>query len=410
MAIAFNKNGETKEIATYQSCISNITVSDPSRWGLSKTASGGSLKLTVPKNQTTSQRSQTVTINYKAGTSNCSKTVDITQAAGDAPTPTTCSNGSTLGIGECVPAQASSTAVKVGTWSKSPSDCPDSWTRDTDRSFSGTLFVNTSTIDFRSNGDIYAQISGTNETSSERVCRVPTKLGSIEDYFTITQCAGYVPPTECAPFLDSCCGKSVAIHPLYDVSMGGEVGQGAGTDSFSADCTFHLSSGKPSWMDVRIDYQTGLVWYDSLSANTSGWDRFYEIAFALDTDTSSNNYCPTASVVMKQKPTAASSASVTTFNATCSVKNEGSETKLISGLSFSLTDGTYITTTFSATIAAGQTYTYTVHFPTYYDGAALMPSSVAYPVKVRFTDNTYALGTLTNRTLSSGGMYSITFS
>lgn len=82
MAISFNKNGETKEIATYESCISNISVSDPNNWGNTYSASIGSLKLTVPSNGTAAARSETVTISYSAGSSSCSKTVSITQEAG----------------------------------------------------------------------------------------------------------------------------------------------------------------------------------------------------------------------------------------------------------------------------------------------------------------------------------------
>lgn len=87
MAIYFSKNGETKEIATYESCISQITVSDPSSWGNTYSASNGSLKLTVPSNGTTSVRNETVVISYKAGSNNCSKNVVISQEAGDAPVP-----------------------------------------------------------------------------------------------------------------------------------------------------------------------------------------------------------------------------------------------------------------------------------------------------------------------------------
>lgn len=86
MAIYFSKNGETKEIATYESCISQITVSDPSSWGNTYSASNGSLKLTVPSNGTTSVRNETVVISYKAGSNNCSKNVAISQEAGD-PAP-----------------------------------------------------------------------------------------------------------------------------------------------------------------------------------------------------------------------------------------------------------------------------------------------------------------------------------
>lgn len=95
MAIYFNKNGETKEIATYESCISNITVSDPSSWGNTYSANNGSLKLTVQANPTASVRNETVTIAYKAGATNCSKTVDISQVAGDAPIVFQFSDGTT---------------------------------------------------------------------------------------------------------------------------------------------------------------------------------------------------------------------------------------------------------------------------------------------------------------------------
>lgn len=84
--IYFNKNGETKEIATYESCISNISVSDPSSWGNTFNASSGSLKLTVPSNGTASVRNETVVITYKAGSNNCSKSVGISQEAGTVET------------------------------------------------------------------------------------------------------------------------------------------------------------------------------------------------------------------------------------------------------------------------------------------------------------------------------------
>ena len=86
MAIYFNKNGEQKEIATYESCISNISVSDPSSWGNTYTSSNGSLKLTVQANPTDAVRNETVTISYSAGDTSCTKTLDISQEAGE-PTP-----------------------------------------------------------------------------------------------------------------------------------------------------------------------------------------------------------------------------------------------------------------------------------------------------------------------------------
>ena len=116
---------------------------------------------------------------------------------------------------------ASTTAVIIGNWSKYPSNCSDVWTVDNNRSISGVNFINTATIDFRPNGDIYGVVSSTNNTVGTRICQIPTKLGSFLDFFTVTQCAGVEPPTPtCTKFLDSCCGYSTN-HPDYDVSMDG---------------------------------------------------------------------------------------------------------------------------------------------------------------------------------------------
>lgn len=111
---------------------------------------------------------------------------------------TNCSDGSTLGIVSCVSSAATSTPVQIGTWSKSPAGCTQSWSFDGSRSVSGSNFINTSSIDFRSDGTIYANVSVTNSSTNTRTCQIPTKLGNTKtDYFTVTQCAGgsAPPPT-----------------------------------------------------------------------------------------------------------------------------------------------------------------------------------------------------------------------
>ena len=84
--VNFDKDGEQKLIATYKSCITSISVSDPNNWGNTYTSSNGNLKLTVPSNPTESVRNETVTISYSNGKGSCSKTIDISQDAGE-PTP-----------------------------------------------------------------------------------------------------------------------------------------------------------------------------------------------------------------------------------------------------------------------------------------------------------------------------------
>ena len=116
-------------------------------------------------------------------------TKDVTVFACDTPEPGSCA-GSTSSLGSCVSNTATSNAVQIGNWSKNQY-CSGSWSFDSSRSVSGTNFINTSTIEFRSNGKIYARISSNNPNPSTRQCKIPTKLGSEKtDYFTVTQCQG----------------------------------------------------------------------------------------------------------------------------------------------------------------------------------------------------------------------------
>lgn len=397
MAIYFNKNGETKEIATYQSCISNISVSDPNNWGNTYTSSNGSLKLTVQSNPTSLDRDETVTISYKAGSTNCTKTVDISQEA-NTPTPveavfTFCDSTKT----KTESLDSGSTAITYCVTSTSGSSIlPYSISNSC-----SWLNVSTASTGIR-------MVVSPND-GLLRQCSFNLVQSETSDILTVnvTQSGG-IEPT-CNYFLDSCCGVDIDVHPDYDIAMDGEAVSPAGADSMHTGCTFHLSGGIPNWMSVDIDYNAATVYYNALEANETGWNRYYELQFTLDTDTSGNNYCPSADVIVKHMPTAESSASVTTFNALAMVTNNSDSTKTISGLSISLEDISYFTVPFSATIAAGETYTASMSIASAYNGVDMQPSSVAYPIKVRFTDNTWAYASCSNRTITEGGTYIIAF-
>lgn len=268
MAIYFNSTGETKEIATYQSCIALITLNDPNNWGNTYSASNGSVMLTVPSNSTSSSRNETITISYYAGNTSCSKTIDISQDGGSTPpTPTTCSEGVTVGLGgTCVSAQASSTPIKLGTWSKTPSDCTNSWQFDTTRTVSGTAFIDPTSLDFRSNGDIYGVITGTNQTSSSRECKIPTKLGSFTDYFTITQCAGSTPTPTCDCSTFGVTGSSQSVS-----SAASSTEYTLATYTTASNCSEPLSITHLSGTNFmgNFRYSSGSIYGKVISANTS---------------------------------------------------------------------------------------------------------------------------------------------
>ena len=114
-------------------------------------------------------------------------TKKVTVYACETPDTGTC-DASTSGIGTCVSNKSSSSSVQIGTWTKNQY-CSGSWSYDSSRSISGTNFINTSSIEFRSDGKIYAKVKSTNPSSSQRSCKIPTKLGSTKtDYLTVTQC------------------------------------------------------------------------------------------------------------------------------------------------------------------------------------------------------------------------------
>lgn len=111
-------------------------------------------------------------------------------------TSTKCSGGNTIGLanGQCVSSAITSNKVELGSWTKSPAGCTDSWSYDGSRTISGSNFIDVTSLEFRSDGKIYGKVSVTNSTTSTRSCQIPTKLGSVKDYFTVIQCAGGVTP------------------------------------------------------------------------------------------------------------------------------------------------------------------------------------------------------------------------
>ena len=78
----------------------------------------------------------------------------ITQCPGE--TPGTCT-AYTSRISSCVSNTASSSLVAIGNWYKSQ-DCSGSWSYDSSRSVTGTNFIDTSSIEFRSDGKVYAKV------------------------------------------------------------------------------------------------------------------------------------------------------------------------------------------------------------------------------------------------------------
>ena len=83
----------------------------------------------------------------------------------------------------------------------------------------GTNFIDTSSIEFRSDGKVYAKVNSDNTSSSQRSCQIPTKLGSDKtDYLIVTQCAGGS-SCSCSSAHFSVTGQTItpSINPLVAV-------------------------------------------------------------------------------------------------------------------------------------------------------------------------------------------------
>ena len=101
-------------------------------------------------------------------------------------------NGETVGNGIAVSNAVSTTKVAIGTWSKN-TECTESWAVDKSRQISGTGFINLDSIEFCSDNKIYGAVNAANATTSSRSFKIPTKLGDLQDYFTVTQAEGKTP-------------------------------------------------------------------------------------------------------------------------------------------------------------------------------------------------------------------------
>ena len=94
--------------------------------------------------------------------------------------------GDTKGGGVFTPSKVSSTKVPVGLWTKD-SDCAESWKVDKSRSITGESFLDIDSIEFRSDGKIYAIVTSENKTVSKRYFIIPTCLGNLKDSFSAIQ-------------------------------------------------------------------------------------------------------------------------------------------------------------------------------------------------------------------------------
>lgn len=354
--VSFNKSGETKSIATYTSCISGITVSDPNNWGNTYTANNGTVSLTVPSNSS-SARSETITISYSANTTSCSKTLEISQEGGATPIPIQyrwVNSGTT-----CVGVDKYQRQIK-----QQSEDGGTTWTNVSPETYSATTLI---------------------EANSED--------------------CGYIPPTGCTPFLDSCCQNN-PNHRNYDIHVDGEQGQAGGADSMLSGCTYHVSTTLPSWLGIRIDTTNEMIWYDAEEANDTGAKRACFVDFVLDSQEAGNNYCSESTVIVEQLTDGTSG---NTMNVIPSVYYGGSDTVTVTGISFVMADGTFVTSPFSTgeTFTSGQTITRNVDVPTIYNNETLLS---AHPVILWLDDNTYVYGTCTSSTISAYATLSISFS
>lgn len=199
--------------------------------------------------------------------------------------PQNCQGGSTIGITSCVSSAATSSAVQIGTWSKTPAGCTQNWSVDNSRSVSGNNFINISSVDFRSDGTIYAKISVTNSSTNTRTCQIPTKLGNITtDYFTITQCAGgsAPQPTQC----------NVSLDLISSAPAAGSATMYIGAWSVTGYCTNPTTltyvSGAGNFLS-SIDVRNNGGIYATVAQNTSSSSRTSRYRITYGTATAEAN-------------------------------------------------------------------------------------------------------------------------
>lgn len=148
------------------------------------------------------------------------------------------------------------------------------------------------TISINSTG-FSCTVAENNDTDNDRECYVVFKQKDSAKIISLNviQKAGSL---TCEPLLDSCCGRG--NNPDYDIELGSIVGSHE-DDSIMGGCTIRLTSSLPSWLSVSVNNTTGVVGYRTLE-HREGSSRSYVCEF--EKLTGGNNYCDTATVLVKQ--------------------------------------------------------------------------------------------------------------
>ena len=204
--------------------------------------------------------------------------IPVTQCAGEAPTGT-CA-GSTSRISSCVSNTASSALVQIGNWTKNQY-CSSNWSYDSSRSVTGTNFIDTSSIEFRNDGKVYAKVNSTNTSSSQRSCQIPTKLGSDKtDYIPVIQCAGNV-CTGSTSRIDTCVSSTVTSDKIL-------IGNWSKSQYCSSNWSYDSSRSVTgtNFIDTSsIEFRSdGKVYAKVNSDNTSSSQRSCQIPTKLGSD------------------------------------------------------------------------------------------------------------------------------
>ena len=180
-----------------------------------------------------------------------------------------CTGGNVSSIGGCVSSAATSDAIQIGTWSKTPATCPQAWFYDSTQPLVGTNFVDLSTLRFNNDGKVYVKIRETNPTTSQRQLTIPLKLATKSDEsspiatssITIKQCAGTT-PTTCAVSLEL-----IGAAPGAGSSTAMYVGRYNSVGSCTKPTTLDFVSGQNILSDISINDAGGI--YAKISTNPS---------------------------------------------------------------------------------------------------------------------------------------------
>lgn len=146
------------------------------------------------------------------------------------------------------------------------------------------------TISINSSG-FTCTVSENHDTDNDRECYVVFKQKDSAKLISLNVIQKAASLT-CDTLLDSCCGRG--SHADYDIQLGSIEGAST-TDSIQGGCTIRMTSSLPAWLNVTVGSNS--VEYETTSINT-GTNRSYVVDF--EKVTGGNNYCDTASVLVKQ--------------------------------------------------------------------------------------------------------------